>query len=103
MEGEEWWPQGLRRARDAAERKKVWTAINEWADGDAIAAHVGHDNDLFCTHDYNKNSGLKSALHPTNRAWLNENFGIEFVTLSELAERLPREETSAPASSPPTE
>ncbi len=102
MEGE-WWPQGLGRARDAAERKKVWAAINEWADGDAIAAHVGHGNDLFCTHDYGKNSGPKSALHPTNRTWLKETFGIVFVTLSELAERLAHEEASAPWSAGPSE
>ena len=87
MEGE-WWPQGLGRARDAAERRKVWAAINEWADGDAIAAHVGHGNDLFCTHDYGKSSGPQSALHPTHRTWLKEAFGVEFVTPLELAERL---------------
>jgi hypothetical protein len=37
MDGE-WWPQGLGRARDKAERKKVWATINEWADGDARSA-----------------------------------------------------------------
>ena len=92
----EWWPQGLGRASDGPERKKVKAAINEWADGDAIAGHVGYGNDFFCTHDHGKNAGLQSALHPTNRTWLKETFGIEFVTLSELAERLAREEVTAP-------
>jgi len=86
--GGEWWPEGLGRARDKAERKKVWAAINEWADGDAIAGHVGYGNDFFCTQDYGKDAGLQSALHPTNRTWLKETFGIDFVSLSELAERL---------------
>jgi hypothetical protein len=86
--GDEWWPQGLGRARDPAERKRAWAAINEWADGDAVAGHVGHGNDLFCTHDYGKNAGQHSALHPTHRTWLKETFGVNFVTLAELAERL---------------
>jgi hypothetical protein len=87
IEGQ-WWPQGFGRARDAAERKKVGAAINEWADGDAVAAHVGHGNDFFCTCDFGKEAGLQSALHPTNRTWLKKTFEIGFVTLSELAERL---------------
>ena len=36
----EWWPQGLERTRSAAELKKARLAVNEWADGEAVAAHV---------------------------------------------------------------
>jgi hypothetical protein len=83
----EWWPQGLGRTRKPAERKKVRDAINEWADGDAVASHVGHGNDLFCTHDSGKSAGPQSALHPTHRIWLKETFGINFVTLQELVDQ----------------
>lgn len=86
----EWWPQGLGRARDATERKKVHEAINEWADGDAIAAHIGYGNDLFCTNDRGRGSGQRAALHPINRAWLQSAYGVEFLTMTELSERLLR-------------
>jgi hypothetical protein len=81
----ELWLQGLGRARNWAERKKAWAAINEWADGEAIASHVGHGNDLFCTLDYGKSAGSQSALHPVNRDWLRQTFGVEFATPSDLA------------------
>ena len=84
----EWWPQGIGRARNKAERKKVHEAINEWADGDAIAAHIGYGNDLFCTNDLGRSAGQQSALHPINRAWLQDTYGVEFVTISELGQRV---------------
>jgi hypothetical protein len=84
----EWWPQGIGRARGKAERKKVHEAINEWADGEAIAAHVGHGHDLFCTNDRGSGAGQQSALHPKNRVWLHDTYGVEFVTISELARRV---------------
>jgi hypothetical protein len=84
----ELWLQGLGRARDNRERKKVRAMINEWADGETIAAHVGHGNRFFCTHDRAGDLGQRSALHPTHRAWLAEQFGISFVSRSELAEAL---------------
>ena len=84
----EWWPEGLGRARGDTEREAVRQAINEWADGDAIAAHVGYRNGLFCTEDFGGGAGEQSALHPVQRAWLATAFGVVFVTLSELATRL---------------
>jgi hypothetical protein len=86
----EFWMQGLGRTRDDTERKKVHKAINEWADGDAIAAHIGYGNDLFCTYDQGSNSGERSVLHPSKRAWLRRTYEIAFVNLSELADRLGR-------------
>jgi hypothetical protein len=80
----EWWPLGIRRSRNSTERKKVWEAICEWADGDAIAAHVGYGNDIFCTEDMGSNSGSRSALHPINRAWIGAEFGVVFMSLLEL-------------------
>lgn len=82
------WMQGIGRARDDTERKAVHRAINEWADGDAVAAHAGYGNDLFCTNDLGKNAGENSVLHPKNRAWLQSDYGIVFVTTLELAQRL---------------
>jgi hypothetical protein len=84
----EFYQQGLGRAQNDAERKKVLKAVNEWADGEAVAAHVGYGNDLFCSHDFARNSRGPSALHPDHRAWLTQTFGVEFVTVAQLAERV---------------
>lgn len=84
----ELWLQGLGRARNGAERKKAWAAINEWADGEIIASHVGHGNDLFCTLDSGNSAGCQSVLHPRNRDWLRKSFGVEFATPSVLANLL---------------
>jgi hypothetical protein len=81
------WMQGIERARNDTERKAVRRAINEWADGEAIAAHAGYGNDLFCTNDHGKGAGQRSVLHPNNRAWLQSDYGIEFVSMIELAQR----------------
>lgn len=84
----EWWPQGLERTRSARERKKAGLAVNEWADGEALAAHAGYGNDLFCTHDCGGGLGDRSILYRSHRAWLSETHGVTFVTVAELAERL---------------
>lgn len=84
----EWWPQGLERTRSAAERKKVRLAVNEWADGEALAGHAGYRNDLFCTHDDAHDLGARSILHSSHRAWLSEMHGVTFVKVAELADRL---------------
>ena len=84
----ELWLQGLERTRSARERKKVRLAVNEWADGEALAAHGGYGHDLFCTHDNGGDLGDRSILHPSHRAWLSETHGVTFVTVAQLAERL---------------
>jgi hypothetical protein len=82
------WMQGIRRALNDSKSKAVHRAINEWADGDAVAAHVGYGNDLFCTNDFGRGDGEKSVLHPKNRAWLQSDYGLVFVTTLELAEHV---------------
>lgn len=77
----ELWLQGLGRAHDRAEGKKVATAVREWADGDSVAAHYGFGISLFCTED----QGSNSVLSPTNRQWLSSEFGVRFVTLAGLS------------------
>jgi hypothetical protein len=84
----EWWLQGLERTRSTAERKKAHRAINEWADGEALAAHAGYGNDLFCTHDRGGDLSGRSILHPSHRVWLSEAHGVTVVNVAELAERL---------------
>jgi hypothetical protein len=84
----EWWPKGLGRHRNSAEREEAHKAINEWADGDAVAAHVGYGNDLFCTHDFAGDAGETSVFHCSNRDWLTTAYGLKFVTLPELAEQI---------------
>ena len=77
------WTTGLKHA----EPKEVRSAIAEWSDGDGIAAHFGFGIHLFCTQDEGKSSG-PSVLDANNRRWLTEEYGIEFVTLAELARRV---------------
>jgi hypothetical protein len=80
--------QGLGRAKDKLERKKVAEAIREWADGDSIAAHYGFGMKLFCSEDFRKNGSGRSVLDHDNRQWLTRRFGIEFVMLADLARKV---------------
>jgi hypothetical protein len=79
------WFAGLSRVDGT---KKVKQAIAEWADGDAVAAHYGYGMDLFCTRDYGKNNGGPSVLDENNRAWLQNEYGIKFASLVEIADML---------------
>ena len=88
VENPELFLQGLGRAKDKPERKKVAEAIREWADGDSVAAHYGFGMKLFCSDDFRKNGAGHSVLDHGNRQWLSTKFGIEFVTLAELAQRV---------------
>lgn len=80
--------QGLGRAKDKPEREKVAEAIREWADGDSVAAHYGFGMKVFCSEDFAISGQGRSVLDAQNRQWLHESFGIEFVTLAELAQRV---------------
>jgi hypothetical protein len=84
----ELWLQGLGRARNKSESKKVAEVISEWADGDSVAAHYGFGIGQFCSDDSRKSASGRSVLDCDNRKWLNEEFGIQFVTLAELANGL---------------
>ena len=79
--------QGLGRAKYKSERKKVAEAIREWADGDSVAAHYGFGIKLFCSEDFRRNGSGRSVLDHDARQWLSTGFGIEFVTLAQLAQR----------------
>jgi hypothetical protein len=81
------WFEGLGLTHSQQELKQVADAVGEWADGDAVAAHVGYKNDLFCTRDAGISAG-NSILGAANRAWLLATFGVVFVTPAELAGKL---------------
>ena len=68
------------------DRKKIARLVAEWADGEAVAAHIGYANDIFCSGDFKKSGRGKSVLDPEHRAWLTKEFGVRFATLSQLAE-----------------
>jgi hypothetical protein len=75
--------QGLMRVGNQSEEAAVQRAVAEWADGDSIAAHIGYDNDLFCSNDKGRGTGGKpSILDEQNRAWLTATYGVNFVTLT---------------------
>ena len=83
------WKRGLDRTRDAHEKNEVSRAFAEWSDADSIAAHIGFGNDFLCSEDEGKNAGAPSVFATENRAWLSNNYGVKFVTISELACGLP--------------
>ncbi|WP_139017367.1 hypothetical protein [Bradyrhizobium sp. STM 3809] len=82
------WYQRLGTAKDIHETREVGRAVAEWSDADSIGAHYGYGNDLFCTLDIAAGEGRRgdaAILDAENRAWLVSEFGIKFVSLSELA------------------
>jgi hypothetical protein len=84
-------PSGLAsvdRASSPGDMTKVARAVAEWADGDSVAAHYGYGNDLFCTQDRAARAGRYSVMHPAQRSWLHRVYGVEFVSIAELAARL---------------
>ncbi len=80
------WFKGLSRASP----RQVKLALNEWADGDSVAAHYGYGIDLFCSRDFGKSTSGASILDDNNRKWLSDTYGIRFVTLAKLAEMATR-------------
>jgi hypothetical protein len=82
------WLQGLGRATDKSEKKKVADAVREWGDGDSIAAHYGFGIQLFRSEDFRKNRSGRSVLDCGDRQWLSSEFSIEFVSLAEFARKV---------------
>ncbi len=70
------------------EQSAIGKAVAEWADGDSMASHVASGADYFCTEDQGK-SAPQSVLDDDNRQWAQTAHGVRFVTLSELAAKLP--------------
>jgi hypothetical protein len=85
------WYKFLDRPADSNENELIADAIGEWADEDAIGAHVGYQHDFLCSDDMGKSASRAlgdSIFTPANRAWLSSKLRIQFVTLNELAAKL---------------
>lgn len=83
------WYEAWAVTDDSLQKKRIAEAVAEWADGDAVAAHIGYGNHFFCTRDEGKSAG-ESILNAKNRAWLIRSYSIQFVTPAELAGILSR-------------
>jgi hypothetical protein len=83
------WFSALDSARDIHEERAIERALAEWADGDAIAAHIAYGLDVFCSADVGNSNAANSILDPTNRKWLTDTFGVKFMTFDELLSSLP--------------
>jgi hypothetical protein len=60
-------------------------AVAEWADGDALAAHYGHQHDVFCSLDRGSCAGSRSILYNSRREWLRHQFGLQIRCPKEVA------------------
>lgn len=83
------WFSALDNAKDIHEERAVERAFSEWADGDAIAAHVAYGLDIFCSADVGNSNATRSVLDPINRKWLADTYGVEFMTFDDLLATLP--------------
>ena len=81
------WHTALSRVPES-QIQRFADAIAEWADGDAVAAHIGYGCDYFVTEDKAESAGSAATLAPGNRSWLSADFGVQFVTTRELAAQL---------------
>jgi hypothetical protein len=84
------WHTFLDRAADSTQNELIADAVGEWADQDAIAAHIGYGLDYFCTADTGRSATHLGAsiFTQANRAWLTSTYGIRFITLDDLAATL---------------
>ena len=78
------WHSGI-AASPSSEEQSIAKAVAEWADGDAVAAHFAYGNDYLCTRDIAKSAGSRSVFSPANRLWLEQKYGVRFVSPAQLA------------------
>lgn len=78
------WFEGLAKAT-ATEESAIAKAVAEWADADSVAAHVAVGGAFFCTNDVAVAAGSASTFSASNRQWLATDYGVKFVTPTELA------------------
>jgi hypothetical protein len=71
------------RPRSTVDEKQLIRACAEWADAELVGAHIAYQNDILCTNDMASRPG-RSIFDATSRAWLAADFGITFMTVSEL-------------------
>ena len=63
---------------------RVANAISEWADGDAVSAHYGYGNDVFCTNDRASGAGAASVFSAANRKRLSQDYSVALCDLTEV-------------------
>ncbi|KRA98163.1 hypothetical protein ASD83_14030 [Devosia sp. Root685] len=83
------WYKGLQNANDIHQERAVERAFGQWADGDAIASHIAYGLDIFCSADVGKSNASKSVLDPVNRQWLEQTYGVKFMSFEDLLAALP--------------
>lgn len=83
------WINAFMNAISPQDEQAVGDAIAEWADGDLIAGHYGYGNEILCTNDKAGGAGSSSVMSAANRAWLTRDYGVQFMTLEELAREKP--------------
>ena len=71
-----------------ARRTQLNGQMAEWADGDTIGAQIGYGIEYFCTEDAGRSAGGVSIMDAGNRAWLEQRFGVKFLSLKELVDLL---------------
>lgn len=81
------WFKGLKQAPES-DRKKIYKAAAEWADGDSVASSIGIGCDYFCTRDEAKNAGDSSVLSRKNLAWLKKEYNFNTIFPEELANKI---------------
>ncbi len=77
------WFEGIAKA-PASDDSTIAKAVAEWADADSVAAHVANGNAFFCTNDLAVTAGVASTFSASNRQWLESDYGVKFVSPSEL-------------------
>lgn len=75
------------KVQDRSGQTRLSRACAEWADGELVAAHIAYENDILCTNDKAKSAG-RSVFDAENRHWLQDEFGVVFMTVEELVDRL---------------
>ena len=81
------WFKALGSAANDADRNAVSRSFAEWADGDSIASHIAYGIDVFCTGDKSR-SDAGSVFNAVNRQWLTTTYGVQFMSIEELAASL---------------
>ena len=83
------WTTSLDCPENDEEARELIRAVSEWADGDVVAAHYSYGNDVLCTEDKGR-SAEGSIFSDDSRRWLEDTYGLSFLTVNELAEKCRR-------------
>lgn len=83
----ETWMDGVSNAPEK-ENTRIIKAVAEWADADAVAAHIGLPHSFFCTRDLGRSTILDSVFSPKNKEKLEEKFKARIVSPEQLIKTL---------------